>query len=228
MTLTMMGKTTMKLVPTLVLLCTLGTATLAAASEVAQQRDQRTAYLAGALKSTISQLEAFGNNLAVEKATKTDLEVTATRIESDANVLKTDFKDLSGRDTAYGAKVEAHNSRCPSASTDAGLVSSCNAEKAQLDTEQSNLKADVAAWTVRKDDVFKRVKKLDADQRENSRRIQYFEYSISNLKAAKQRILDELGRIRKAVDDCEQSIKGASLEQMHAVCGHPFDGNAIH
>ncbi|MDP9105456.1 MAG: hypothetical protein M3N49_05950 [Candidatus Eremiobacteraeota bacterium] len=218
----------MKLAANLIILCALASVTLAAASDVAQQRDQRVSYLLGALKSTNSQLETFGNDLAAEKATKTDLEVSATRVEATATALKTDFKDLSDRNTAYVAKVQAHNARCPRESPDAALVSACNEQKAQLDTEHDALKTDTTAWTARKDGLLKRVEQLDADQRKNARNIQYFEYSISSLKAAKQRILDELGRIRKAIDECRQSIKAASLEQMHAVCGQPFDGNAIH
>ena len=197
-------------------------------SEIARQRNEQVARASQDLKNADAQIAEFESDLAKEEKSSLDLQATATTLTTEGKQLAADGHDMMVRDKAYGIEVKKQIDECPKSTTDTGLAQRCDTWKGKLDDEQKVLKNIRKDWTTRKDRFFIARTKLDQDMAANKKAIEHFKYSIPNMKAQRDRILHDLWRINDDVKNCQASIKGSTLEHMHAVCWQMWDGNKMY
>ena len=197
-------------------------------SEIARQRNDQVARESQDLKNTDAQIAEFESDLAKEEKSSLDLQATETTLTTAGTQLASDGHDMMSRDKAYGIEVKQQITECPADTTDAALAQRCKDWKIKLDKEQGALKLIRKDWMARKDQFLLDRTKLDQDKAANKKAIDHFKYSIPNMKAQRDRILHGLWQINNDVKNCQEAIKGASLEHMHAVCGQMWDGNKMY
>ncbi len=197
-------------------------------SEIARQRDEQVKREAQDLKSLDAQIAEFESSLAEEQKSSVDLQARDTNLLTEGKQLASDAHTMMARDKAYGVEVKQQHAECPENTTDAALAQRCGEWKAKLDKDQKEIKTFTKDWTERKDKYFAARTKLDQDKAANKKAIDHFNFSIPNMKIQRDRILKDLWGINSEVKKCQEAIKGASEEHMHAVCGQMWDGNKMY
>jgi chromosome segregation ATPase len=158
--------------------------------------------------------------------TEDDINFGVAAYKKHKSSYKQDMEKYEQATASYRSAVAQHNEhQCVAPADNPGACAAYNAEANELNTRKASLEKeggslDTTAKLLEelRSTLANKVDKWAADKKRNNYESSLNEANIESMEKT-------LAAMRREYEKCKDSIKNGSLEEMHAICGAPFDGN---